>query len=75
MLDDYDFRKRRIEDAAFNKWLFSSVYERNFSSDFTFSLAEEYKRKYEQLLKEHYSRQCDEAENLTTICNDNFFGE
>lgn len=71
MLDDYDFRKRRIENAAFNKWLFSSVYERNFSSYFTFSLAEEYKRKYEQMLKEHCCKPCDEeAENISTVWND-----
>ena len=72
MLNNREFMKRRIEDAAFNSWLFRKEYEKNLNSFFSLSLAEEYKRKYENLLIKYSCEHSDESENPPTIWYDDF---
>ncbi len=61
MPSNNNFMKKRIDDAAFNRWLFEKVNEKSINSALACSLAEEYKRKYEHLLKEYLNSLNDTA--------------
>ena len=62
MQNDYDFIKRRIDDAEFYFWLFEKKHTENISSETYSFLAEEYKKKYEGLLKKYMHMQAPDTD-------------
>lgn len=72
MQKDRDFLKRRLEEAIFHYWLLKNHSEKNHLDELSLKLADDYKKKYEHLMREYlrfFSENYPENENIRTNLN------
>ncbi|MEE1321160.1 MAG: hypothetical protein UHM85_06470 [Acutalibacteraceae bacterium] len=53
MQKDRDFLRRRLEEAIFHYWLLKNHSEKNPGYELSADLADDYKKKYEHLIREY----------------------